>query len=87
VPNKTKNDDSLYKATTEQCALGEATKAMQVGFKLDRRFESQFWKTLSLIYRIMWHNWQHTMVALQLVTYFSHEKGRIAAESGEQNRQ
>jgi hypothetical protein len=27
------------------------------------------------------------MVALQLVAYFSHEKGRIAAESGEQSRQ
>lgn len=31
---KTKNDDSLYKAATEQCALGEATKAMKVDFGL-----------------------------------------------------
>jgi hypothetical protein len=82
VPNKTKNDDSLYKATTEQCALGEATKTMQVGINLDRRFESQF-GTLSHLFMGLCGSWQHTMFARQLVTCSSTWEGTYSCRKRE----
>lgn len=68
---KTKNDDSLYKAATEQCALGEATKAMKVDFGLKNASNLNFGSlSLSLIYEIKWYSWRNNMTAPPLAAYF-----------------